>query len=98
MARGAALVSGTTGLDERQRARLDEAGRTIPVLWASNFSLGVVVLEDGCLFPALHISRYPIDLIEMVQCRMMLIWRLVTVRASVARGGISSHKNWENPT
>jgi len=46
VARGAVLVSGTTGLDERQRARLGEAGRTIPVLWASNFSMGVVVLED----------------------------------------------------
>ena len=44
--RGAALVSGTTGLDERQRALLAEAGRDIAVLWASNFSLGVVVLED----------------------------------------------------
>ena len=46
VARGAAFVSGTTGLDERQRALLPEAGRTIPVVWASNFSLGVVVLED----------------------------------------------------
>lgn len=46
VARGAVLVSGTTGLDERQRTRLDQAGRTIPVLWASNFSMGVVVLED----------------------------------------------------
>lgn len=45
-ARAAALVSGTTGLDPALRAQLDVAAATIPVLWASNFSLGVVVLED----------------------------------------------------
>lgn len=45
-ARGAGLVSGTTGLSESQRDALVAAGRTIPIVWASNFSLGVVVLED----------------------------------------------------
>lgn len=44
--RDAALVSGTTGLSELQRAGLDRAAASIPVLWASNFSLGVAVLED----------------------------------------------------
>ena len=44
--RDAALVSGTTGLSDLQRARLDHAAQSIPVLWASNFSLGVAVLED----------------------------------------------------
>lgn len=44
--RGVALVSGTTGLDAGQLARLDQAAQQIPLLWASNFSLGVVVLED----------------------------------------------------
>lgn len=42
---GLALVSGTTGLDDRQRALLDEASRRVPVLWAANFSLGVALLE-----------------------------------------------------
>lgn len=42
---GLALVSGTTGLDERQLGLLDEASRRIPVLWAANFSLGVALLE-----------------------------------------------------
>jgi 4-hydroxy-tetrahydrodipicolinate reductase len=45
-ARGVALVSGTTGLDPELRGRMEQAARSIPVLWASNFSLGVVVLED----------------------------------------------------
>lgn len=44
--RGAALVSGTTGLDDSQRAMLARASQDIPVVWASNFSLGVVLLED----------------------------------------------------
>lgn len=44
--RGMALVSGTTGLDDAQRARLDAAAARIPVLWASNFSPGVAVLEQ----------------------------------------------------
>lgn len=46
VARHAALVSGTTGLDPSLRAQLDAAARSIPLAWASNFSLGVVVLED----------------------------------------------------
>src|SRR4249919_231676 len=40
--RKAALVSGTTGLSTQQREALAQAAHTIPVLWASNFSLGVV--------------------------------------------------------
>ncbi|MBX3725649.1 MAG: 4-hydroxy-tetrahydrodipicolinate reductase [Xanthomonadales bacterium] len=43
--RAVALVSGTTGLDERQVAAMDRAAQSIPVLWAANFSLGIVVLE-----------------------------------------------------
>jgi 4-hydroxy-tetrahydrodipicolinate reductase len=39
-----AFVSGTTGLDRSQRAKLERAGATIPVLWSANFSLGVAVL------------------------------------------------------
>ena len=45
MGHGLGLVSGTTGLDERQQLLLDEAARRIPVLWAANFSLGVALLE-----------------------------------------------------
>jgi len=40
------LVSGTTGLSDAQRLALAKAGEEIPIVWASNFSLGVVVLED----------------------------------------------------
>ena len=39
-----AFVSGTTGLAPSQFAALNEASRSIPTLWAANFSFGVAVL------------------------------------------------------
>lgn len=39
--RGAALVTGTTGLDAGQQAQVDEAARRIAVCQAANFSVGV---------------------------------------------------------
>jgi 4-hydroxy-tetrahydrodipicolinate reductase len=44
--RRAALVSGTTGLQASQHEAMQLAVQEIPLLWASNFSLGVAVLED----------------------------------------------------
>lgn len=38
------LVTGTTGLTTAQQAKLKQAATTIPVLWASNFSLSVNLL------------------------------------------------------
>jgi len=62
--RRAALVSGTTGLDEGHRARLSEAGRSIPVLWASNFSLGVVILEDLVRRAAKALRQWRVEITE----------------------------------
>ena len=42
--RGLPLVIATTGHDETELAALRAAARTVPVLLASNFSLGIVVL------------------------------------------------------
>lgn len=39
-----ALVSGTTGLSEKQREKLKSAARKIPVLYATNMSVGMNVL------------------------------------------------------
>ncbi len=39
------LVSGTTGLDEVQRAQLHDLAEVVPVLRAPNFSLGVALLK-----------------------------------------------------
>lgn len=43
---GAALVSGTTGLDASGEAALDRAAARVPVLWEPNMSVGVAVLAD----------------------------------------------------
>ncbi|MCR9128949.1 MAG: 4-hydroxy-tetrahydrodipicolinate reductase [Alphaproteobacteria bacterium] len=42
---GTAFVTGVTGLSEDQQAAVQAAASAIPVLQASNFSLGVAVLE-----------------------------------------------------
>jgi 4-hydroxy-tetrahydrodipicolinate reductase len=57
-----AIVIGTTGLNDGQRARIKEAGRSIPVVFSPNMSIGVNVLfklvEDaaGLLGPDYGIS------------------------------------------
>lgn len=40
------LVSGTTGLDKKQKEILKSTSKKIPVLWASNMSLGVNTLNS----------------------------------------------------
>ena len=62
--RGAALVSGTTGLDEAQRAALDAAATQVPVLWASNFSLGIAVLQDLVARAAAALPDWDCDIVE----------------------------------
>lgn len=44
-AAGRPLVCGTTGLHEAARAALTEAARSVPVVYAANFSVGVTVLQ-----------------------------------------------------
>ena len=62
--RARALVSGTTGLSPALRARLAAAGDRIPVLWAANFSLGVVVLEDLVERAARSLPGWRVELVE----------------------------------
>lgn len=64
MAHGAAFISGTTGLSDKQSARLDEAARDIPVLWAANFSLGVAVLADLVRQAAQALPDWQRDIVE----------------------------------
>jgi 4-hydroxy-tetrahydrodipicolinate reductase len=63
-ARKAAFVSGTTGLTDAQRAVLAEAAQAIPVLWASNFSLGVAVLADAVARAARAVPGWDCDIVE----------------------------------
>jgi 4-hydroxy-tetrahydrodipicolinate reductase len=62
--RGAALVSGTTGLGEGQQAALDTAARAIPVVWSSNYSLGVAVLAGLVERAARALRGWDCDIVE----------------------------------
>ncbi len=62
--RGAALVSGTTGLDQGQQQALDAAGERIAALWAANFSLGVAVLGDLVQRAAAALPGWDCDIVE----------------------------------
>lgn len=67
--RGAAFLSGTTGLDAAQQAGLDAAARHIPVLWSANFSLGVAVLADLVSRAALALPGWDLDIIDSHHAR-----------------------------
>lgn len=62
--RGAALVSGTTGLDRTQHEALTLAAERIPVLSAANFSLGVAVLEELVERAAGALPGWDCDIVE----------------------------------
>lgn len=62
--RGTALVSGTTGLSEAQRAAIADAAGRIPVLWAANFSLGVAVLSELVERAAAALPGWDCDIVE----------------------------------
>lgn len=64
MARGAALVSGTTGLEDAERDAMRSASGRIPVLWASNFSLGVAVLGELVERAATALPGWDCDIVE----------------------------------
>lgn len=64
LARNAALVSGTTGLSPVQQAALAAASDQIPLIWASNFSLGVAVLHDLVERAAALLPGWDCDIVE----------------------------------
>ena len=64
IARKAALVSGTTGLSDAQTQALARASERIPVLWASNFSLGVAVLNELVARAAAALPGWNCDVVE----------------------------------
>lgn len=59
------LVSGTTGLDGGQQVAMQSASARIPVLWASNFSLGIAVLADLVERAARTLPEWDCDIVEM---------------------------------
>ena len=58
------LISGTTGLSSEQFRALQQAGQTIAVLWASNFSIGVAVLIRAVSEAGKYLSAWQLDVHE----------------------------------
>ncbi len=64
LARHKAFVSGTTGLSAAQFEALQQAGAHIPALWASNYSLGVAVLERLVAQAGQYLPDWQLDILE----------------------------------
>jgi 4-hydroxy-tetrahydrodipicolinate reductase len=62
--RGAALVTGTTGLQAEDETALRDAARTIVVVRASNFSLGVAALRRALSAALRGIPGWDIEIVE----------------------------------
>jgi 4-hydroxy-tetrahydrodipicolinate reductase len=69
--RGKPLVSGTTGLSDAQVAAIDDASSRIPLVWASNFSLGVAVLHDLVKRAARALPGWDCDIVEAHHSRKL---------------------------
>lgn len=93
VARGSAFVSGTTGLDDAQRAALDAAATGVPVLWASNFSLGVAVLHALVERAAAALPGWDCDIVEQHHTRKRDApsGTALTLGAAAERGGAAPH-------
>ncbi|KAF1709866.1 4-hydroxy-tetrahydrodipicolinate reductase [Pseudoxanthomonas kalamensis DSM 18571] len=91
--RGAALVSGTTGLSDAQRGALDEAAVRSPLLWAANFSLGVAVLNDLVERAAAMLPGWDCDIVEAHHTRKLDApsGTALALGESAGRGGASPH-------
>lgn len=89
VARGSAFVSGTTGLDAAQRVALDAAAVDVPVLWASNFSLGVAVLHALVERAAAALPGWDCDIVEQhhIRKRDAPSGTALTLGAAAERGG-----------
>jgi 4-hydroxy-tetrahydrodipicolinate reductase len=62
--RGAALVCGTTGLDAQGEVALATLATRAPLVWASNYSLGVAVLADLVARAAALLPGFACDIVE----------------------------------
>lgn len=93
VARGTPLVSGTTGLTSAQFEALDAASMQIATTWASNFSLGVAVLEDLVERAARALPGWDCDIIEAHHTRKLDTpsGTALTLGKSVEQGGATPH-------
>lgn len=59
------LVIGTTGLDKESMNLLEQAAITMPILYATNMSLGVAVLNKLVTIASKALSDFDIEIVEM---------------------------------
>lgn len=92
VARKAALVSGTTGLSDAQREAMQQASATIPLAWASNFSLGVAVLHELVARAARSLPGWACDIVETHHARKLDApsGTALTLGQSAAEGGATA--------
>ncbi len=57
-------VIGTTGLDEEQRAKIEEAAESVPIVLAPNMSVGVNLLREVVRELSAKLSGYDVELVE----------------------------------
>jgi 4-hydroxy-tetrahydrodipicolinate reductase len=58
------VVIGTTGLDEEQRAKIEEAAENAPIMLAPNMSVGVNLLREVVRELSAKLSDYDVELVE----------------------------------
>jgi len=58
------LVIGTTGLNDSQRALLEEASEIMPILYATNMSAGIALLKKLVQMTAQKLSDFDIEIVE----------------------------------
>ncbi|CAD7287892.1 4-hydroxy-tetrahydrodipicolinate reductase [Campylobacter suis] len=59
------LVIGTTGLGEEGDALINTASNAMPILWASNMSLGVAILNHLVFTASKALREFDIEIVEM---------------------------------
>ena len=93
LARGKPLVSGTTGLSDAQLAAMEAASASIPLVWASNFSLGVAVLHDLVERAARALPGWDCDIVEAHHTRKLDApsGTALTLGAAAGQGGAAPH-------
>jgi len=58
------LVIGTTGLDDAQKVLLKKASNTMPILYATNMSVGIALLKRLVQMTAQKLSDFDIEIVE----------------------------------
>lgn len=59
------FISGTTGFSSEEFVKLKNAGNKIPILWSSNMSIGVNVLNILAAQAAQMLKNYDVEICEM---------------------------------